>query len=289
MNILNEHDLNQLSAIRLQPRNKPRNRPLADASSRDKGLGLEFNDYQPFGPGDDIRHLDLHHYNKNRKLVVRQYDQHESVHYHLVIDLSNSMACLGSEKIEGTRQLCAALAFIILKNQFQVTVRSVGPVNQTRPFFGSGQWQPCLEFLESLPAGGNTEIGSVLQPLGVASRASDNLIIVSDFICSDGIEALKTVLSGIRPVCSLIRPFTEPEIDPRLHESVTLVDSELQSELPVVLSAQMIHNYQQQYDHYYGQLQRYAVQHDYYYHALPCEHPLIRRIEALAPNGMMAL
>jgi len=273
----------------LQPRNKPRNRPLADANSRDKGLGLEFNDYQPFGPGDDIRHLDLYHYNKNRRLVVRQYDQHESVHYHLVIDLSDSMACLGSEKLKGTRQICAALAFIILKNQFQVTIRSVGPENQTRPFSGSGQWLPCLEFLESLPAGGDTEIGSALQPLEVASRASDNLIIVSDFICSDGIEALKTILTGIRPVCSLIRPFTEQEIHPRLQESVTLVDSESRSELPVVLSERMIHNYQQQYDRYYEQLEQHAVRHDCYYSALPCELPLSRRIERLAPSGMMTL
>ena len=93
--LLTEAELNLLSSLWLNPCARVRGQSLADFRSLDKGTGLEFSDYRDYMPGDDIRRLDLHQYQRNQRLVVRQYDQYESVSFQLVVDLSDSCANVG--------------------------------------------------------------------------------------------------------------------------------------------------------------------------------------------------
>ena len=56
------------------------------------GASLEFEDYRPYGPGDDLRHVDWAAYARTELLAVRLYREEVSPRVDVVIDTSRSMA-----------------------------------------------------------------------------------------------------------------------------------------------------------------------------------------------------
>ena len=56
------------------------------------GSSLEFEDYRPYTPGDDLRHVDWAAYARSEMLAVRLYREEVAPRLDLVIDLSRSMA-----------------------------------------------------------------------------------------------------------------------------------------------------------------------------------------------------
>src|SRR5215510_12918699 len=56
------------------------------------GASLEFEDYRPYTPGDDLRHVDWAGYARSEVLAVRLYREEVSPRVDLVIDVSRSMA-----------------------------------------------------------------------------------------------------------------------------------------------------------------------------------------------------
>src|SRR5215207_6090681 len=56
------------------------------------GASLEFEDYRPYGPGDDLRHVDWAAYARTETLAVRLYRDEVAPRVDVVLDNSRSMA-----------------------------------------------------------------------------------------------------------------------------------------------------------------------------------------------------
>jgi len=56
-----------------------------------KGTSLEFCDYRPYAPGDDVRHLEWKAYARLEQLVLRVYHDEEDLAVHVLVDDSASM------------------------------------------------------------------------------------------------------------------------------------------------------------------------------------------------------
>lgn len=285
--LLSEHELHTLGALRVQPLSRPRRQTPADFSSLDKGLGLEFADYQLFQPGDDIRHVDWTHYHKDRRLVVRKYDQHESVRVFLMIDLSASMSCQGPEKVRAVQRLAAALALCLLRNGVKLLLCPVGQSQQRVPFSGWSRWQPCLESIEQLPVGGNAHVMEEVQQFHYLGTRTDHLVILSDFLDVEDTAAWDRYLAPLTERGSLIHPTCQADIEPPLEGGLTLEEAESTQAASLTVDRQVLLAYRDAYDAYYQQLNQVAQHHGCRYIRLRCEDPLERQMEILAPEGVL--
>src|SRR5690606_30454896 len=83
----------------LLDRYAPSSRALAavsgERSSRDPGQGVEFLDFRPYQPGDELRYADWRAYARTGRLYTRLYQAERAVRLHLVVDDSASMSVGG--------------------------------------------------------------------------------------------------------------------------------------------------------------------------------------------------
>ncbi|HNS20423.1 MAG TPA: DUF58 domain-containing protein [Sedimentisphaerales bacterium] len=287
--LLDEHELYGLAPLRLRLLMRPRRQSPADFSSRDKGLGLEFADYQLFQPGDDIRHVDWTHFHKDGRLVVRKYDQHETVAIHLMMDLSASMACLGEDKPRVVKRLCAALAFCLLHNGAKVVLHPVGHPSLRRRFSAATQWETCQGAIEALPVGGVLTLVDEVRQFCYASSRRDHLIVLSDFLTDHEDAGLASCLGDLSHRAVLIHPTCAAEVEPALEGGLTLVEAESAGTASLTVDRQVIAAYQQAYRQYYDGLRQDAERCACRYLEVACDDPLHRQMESLAPNGVLNL
>jgi uncharacterized protein (DUF58 family) len=287
--LLSESELNMLSTLRMQPRIKVRRQPLSDLRSQDMGAGLEFADYRQYMPGDDIRRLDWHQFQKHDKLVVRQYEQWEAASFNLLMDLSDSIVCCGEKKVLSVKKICAAYGFVILKHGYKISLLPVGKNEPVRKFSSPSQWANFIEHLEKIPAGGKTEITDALGIFGQRAGMTENIIAVSDFICSKGYDYMENILSRFRQNCVYVHLYAQSEIAPSFTGDLILIDAELQTEYSTTINQQNIDAYKKNYTQYYENLRKFAAGSGCFYSDISDELELTRQIHLLAPDGILYL
>ncbi len=287
--LLNEDELHALAPLRLLPLMRPRRQSPSDYGSLDKGLGLEFADYQLFQPGDDIRHIDWNHYHKNKHLVVRKYDQHETIAVHLMLDLSDSMICLDETKALAVKRLCGALAFCLLHNGTKVVLHPMGHPDAVRRFSGAHQWQLCLDDIEAVPEGGQINLSEEVRQFCYASVRRDHLVILSDFLVEGQDAPLHELFAELTHRLVLIHPTCTAELEPTLEGGLTLVEAESSHTASLTIDRHTTSLYQQAYRDYYQGLKREAESNGCPYHQIACADPLNLQMESLAPEGVLVL
>ncbi len=66
-----------------------------DRSAREAGSSVEFHDFRPYQPGDELRAVDWRAYARSRRVVTRLYRAERTIDVHVVLDVSPSMALGG--------------------------------------------------------------------------------------------------------------------------------------------------------------------------------------------------
>lgn len=143
--------LQQLEGLHLLARQISRGRMRAERRSVKRGAGLEFADYRPFSPGDDIRAIDWNAYARNRHLLLKLFEEEEDLHVHLLLDCSGSMGWGTPPKFDAARQIVAGLAYLALSNLDRAGVAALGPHAQSvwSPSRGRARFLRLLRHLES--------------------------------------------------------------------------------------------------------------------------------------------
>ena len=112
-----------------------------------KGFSVEFADYRPYQPGDDLRYIDWKIAARSDRWVVRQYEEETNLRASVVLDVSRSMAWSGASdrltKLAYAERLTAALTLLLLRQRdavglvrFDDQIRSAVP-----PRARNGQWR----------------------------------------------------------------------------------------------------------------------------------------------------
>jgi len=145
--------LRQLEGLHLLARQIARGRMRAERRSLKRGAGLEFADYRPFSPGDDIRAIDWRVFARNRHLLLKLFEEEEDLHVHLLLDATRSMAWGSPPKFDAARQLAAGLAYLALSNLDRAGVTPLGPEPPAPwlPGRGRARFLLLLRYLESCP------------------------------------------------------------------------------------------------------------------------------------------
>lgn len=195
----NAEDLSHLRRLSFTARLPVMTRQEGQHRYRRAGEGLEFLDYRPYIPGDDLRHIDWSLYGRLRQLVVRVFEKQENLSITILVDTSQSMA-FGkpvSKSAHACRVACG-LSYVAVAGGERLRVGTFAHQLSSTigPFQNAAQLGRVIEHLRRSPEGGLTNFSKCLRTFCGELRQRGLVIVISDFLGGDGYdEALRMVLA----------------------------------------------------------------------------------------------
>jgi uncharacterized protein (DUF58 family) len=159
-------------------------------ASRRQGAGMEFSQYRPYQPGDDLRRLDWRLAARSDKYFLRESEVDTSLVVNLVLDASASMNHRddnGLSKLDYARLVLAALAYLAQKQGDAVglTILSPGGLQHFPARADTRQLPRLYHALETAEATGTFPDTATLAPL-TARRQRALTVCVSDLYEDNG-------------------------------------------------------------------------------------------------------
>jgi hypothetical protein len=178
--------------------------------SKKRGQSVEFDDYRPYVPGDDLRHIDWNVFARLDRLFIKLFREEEDLALHLVIDGSASMDAGDPPKIAFALQLAMALGYIGLVNQNRLVVTGFGvpgrpPLVRLAPMRGRPAVRRLAHFLthemsaarQGPGATGEVSIVEALRSVALARTGKGVMVILSDLLTSEDLApGLNYLASG---------------------------------------------------------------------------------------------
>ncbi len=169
-----------------------------------KGFSVEFADFRPYQPGDDLRYVDWKIAARADRWVVKQYEEETNLRATLILDVSRSMDWRGAPaelrlaKRAYAEQLVAALALLLLRQRDAVGLIRFDDAVRTSipPRARTTQWRRLVAALAE-PAGGRAS--DLAAALGQAARLVTRrgmVVLVSDLLVD--VDAAMPALRGLR-------------------------------------------------------------------------------------------
>ena len=169
-----------------------------------KGFSVEFADFRPYQPGDDLRYVDWKIAARSDRWVVKQYEEESNLRATIVLDVSRSMDWRGAPaatrltKHTYAAQLAAALALLLLRQRDAVGLIRFDDAVRTSipPRARSTQWRRLAAAL-SAPAGGRaSDVAAALAATARLVTRRGMVVLVSDLLVDR--EAALPALRGLR-------------------------------------------------------------------------------------------
>jgi len=110
-------------------------RGVGEETVRESGQSLEFHDFRPYQPGDELRYVDWNSYARTGRLYTRLYKAEANVNLHLLLDTSPSMDLGG--KAQWGRLLGEMLAVVdgrATRTRFHTGAEGAGAVSTLLDF-----------------------------------------------------------------------------------------------------------------------------------------------------------
>lgn len=162
-----------------------------------KGFSVEFAEFRPYLPGDDLRYIDWKIAARSDRWVVKQYEEETNLRATIVLDVSRSMAWSGAAlrprdpayadrltKLAYAEQLTAALSLLLLRQRdavglvrFDDAIRTVVP-----PRARHGQWQRLVAALSEQGAGRASSAAIALEQAARVISRRGMIVLISDLL-----------------------------------------------------------------------------------------------------------
>ncbi len=161
------------------------------------GFSVEFSEYRPYTPGDDLHYLDWRLFARTDRYYVKRFEDETNLRCHLLLDLSRSMAfgALEYTKIEYARTLAATLAYYLSLQRDAVGLLTFHQeIEEYIPArFRPGHLHRVLVALERVVAGTGTDVGRPMRHLADLVHKRGLVILISDLLAP--VEQLRENLS----------------------------------------------------------------------------------------------
>lgn len=151
-----------------------------------RGFSVEFAEYRPYLPGDDLASLDWKVYARSDRHFVKKFEEETNVECHVLLDVSRSMSygTGAMTKREYAATLTACLAYLMQRQRDAAglmafdhdIVRRVPP--GTRP----GHLRMLLAELDRMPEGAASDMSKPLERLAAALMRRGIIILISDLL-----------------------------------------------------------------------------------------------------------
>ena len=196
-----------------------------------RGSSVEFADYLPYSPGDDIRAIDWNLYARLDKLFVKTYREEIELSVEIMVDATRSMALPRAEKFERAVQLAICLGYVGLAGRHHVRVDWIreGPVGASPWFHRRNDLLRLIEWSDHARIDGQTGYAEWMSRAVTALRIhggqailiTDGMVRPADFFRSLHILTMRNL------EIKVIQVLTPEELHPRtLPQAGTLIDAE---------------------------------------------------------------
>jgi uncharacterized protein (DUF58 family) len=208
-----------------------------------KGFSVEFAEYRPYQPGDDLRYLDWKIAARADRWVVKQFEEETNLRATIVLDVSRSMAWSGSPsrltKLAYAERLVAAISLLLLRQRdavglvrFDSQVRTALP-----PRARSVQWRRIVAALDDPGAGQASRAADGLAQAARLVGRPGMVILITDLLMDveDVERALRALRAGGHDV-TVLHLMDPAERDLSLAGEAVFVDPESGLEVPAAVA-----------------------------------------------------
>ena len=202
---------------------------VGERQGRARIARLEFADYRPYVPGDELRRIDWNIYRRLQQVVVKVGAEDGRLSLVLLLDTSRSMRVGEPSKFRAAQRMAAALAAIALLRGDQAEVHALGDgaSKSLVRLDGPRQITAMVHELERLPESLGTGLEAALADYARAGTQSDVAMLISDaHVPSAELQpALRTLASCAR-TAGLIHMVAGDEPETTLRGPIELRDAE---------------------------------------------------------------
>src|ERR1700676_1842029 len=206
--------------------------------SPDFGFSQEFAEYRAYTPGDDLRHVDWNVYARTERAYLKRYRGETNCQLTMLLDTSASMGYTshGVTKLDYSRFLAASIAYMAnhQRDAAGLIVFHEDVENYIPPSTRQGQFHRLINGIDKAELGGRTDFTKPLIHFQQFLRRGGLVLIISDFWNDP-----EVIVKAVAPLrfhgneVVLFHILDPQEIQPKLKDSVLLVDMETQDALEV--------------------------------------------------------
>jgi len=240
--LLDNATLARVERMRLLPVRRLTNRSRGEHLAGKGGTSTEFHDYRDYAAGDDVRYVDWNIFARIQRPYLKLYRHEEEMHVVILLDASASMQF--GQKFTRAKQLAAAFAIMGLMNVEKVSIYACQHAGQTPlllpPCTGRISLRRVLEFLETIPTGGDFPVELAVEEVLKQHRGRGVAVLLSDFLTFGDLERpLNLLFSAGLEVCA-VQLLTPEELRPDVTGDVRFVDSETGRTLDVSSAGELL-------------------------------------------------
>jgi uncharacterized protein (DUF58 family) len=228
------------SAFRLTLPRTPLGGRIGERLGAETGSSLEFQDYRPYAPGDDLRHVDWAAYARSELLAVRLYREEVAPRIDLVLDISRSMV-VTEQKLRAYGELAGVLA-----------CACASTIADSRIITSSGVRPQPLDIPEDIErvvsATACDARLSALEEAHLPFRRRSLRVVVSDFLFPHDADLLVPRLARGSALLALVQLTLPEEAEPVVEDGRRLVDVEGRGEIDLVIDEAAVRDYRARFN-----------------------------------------
>jgi len=224
-----------------------------------RGFSVEFAEYRPYVPGDDIKHLDWKVFAKSDRYYLKQFEEETNLACNILVDVSPSM----DYKAEGARwtkleyacRMAACLSYLMISQRDATGLMTFdNKIQEVLPARGSpAHRQLILATLDNTKAGtGDTDLAGPMHGLAESLKKRGMIVLLSDLL--DDPVRVMSALQHFRFLGNEVIVFhvlDNDEINFPFEALTEFTDSE--SKQQVLAAPQSVRNeYLREFDQFFG-------------------------------------
>ena len=269
--LFDEVFLRKLERLSILSRRAMAGQLQGERRSPKRGQSVEFADFRPYTPGDDIRRIDWNAYARLERFFLKLFVEEQDLTVHLLVDTSRSMDWGQPNKLWYAVRAAGALGYVTLVGLDRVTVAAFGDgengdAHYFPPRRGKRQALALFSFLQTLTPSGRTDpstdrSGQVLAPrlraYAAAATQPGPLLLLSDLLDDGWADGLRALASRGFEV-TVLHILAPDEIDPDLTGDLKLLDAETGAEVEITADYDLLQRYRDGLAAWQGELRRFC-------------------------------
>lgn len=251
--------LARLERLELVSRKVFRGQIKGERQSRRKGQSVEFADFRSYVPGDDLRLIDWNLYARLDQLFLKLFQEEEDLHFHALVDVSESMNFGDPTKLHVAKQLAAALGYVGLCRADRISVAALGPEGRRAPILrGRASLWKMLTYLDSVQSGDNVSLYEGVKDFSVRNTGTGIVVLLTDMMDKQGYESALRMLIGRRMDVFVMHILSPEEIDPPLRGDRKLIDVEDGDAAEITINAYVLQKYKETVQSFIGSIKAFC-------------------------------
>ena len=236
--------------------------------SKRRGQSVEFADFRPYSPGDDLRFVDWNIYGRLDRLFLKMFLEEEDLSLVIAIDASASMRTGNPDCFDYCRRLAMALGYIGLSNQPRVSMLSFNDqgIKRVSNLRGRRKASELATWLLQVEPEGASGFEAAMKTAALSRLGRGVMIVLSDFMLREGYERGLGMVAGRGFDLFALQVLSPQQIDPSREGGVSgdmkLVDSESLGETEVTVTPALLKAYKDRLDGWCGGLRQWCARRD---------------------------